>query len=158
MNPLATKAMTLLFVAFVIPFTSPPADWIDSVRLSRENQETSYRIVIGARDARPLSHAFHSFDPPNVYTISAPPVGPCVILHGFDPQADFLTVFAYRSGKWQVSETLYARYGFEITQRRKGQLSIATKFPRQDKSPLGTPPWIRQRYRVVNGSLVEASR
>ncbi|MGV3614059.1 MAG: hypothetical protein ACO1SV_01870 [Fimbriimonas sp.] len=134
-----------------------PAGLIESVRLIRLDRETAYRLAIQAKGTSPYVRDFHSYDPPNVYTLNDTRTGPAVLLHGFDPQADFLTVFAFREGRWRVSETIYARYGITFTHGRQGQISIEAKTPREiERGAKGPPMGKVLRYRIEQGALVEA--
>lgn len=146
--------MTALIIAVLAQ--GSPIVWIESVRLDRLDGGSAYRLTIQAKGAPRCVREFHSYDPPNVYALNDPGQGPAALLHGFDPQADFLTVFAYRSGRWHVSETIYARYGIIFTHGRQGEISIEARIPREvEKGAKKAPKWNVLRYRIEQGALVE---
>lgn len=135
----------------------PRLEAIDAVRLVRGRGETAYRLTLQAKGSAPWVQTVHSYDPPNVYLVNLGNQGPAALLHGFDPQADFLTVFTRQGGRWHKSETVYARYGIVLRHGRQGELSIEARIPRE--LPKGTAQagkWDVIRYRIDHGNLVEA--
>lgn len=145
-------------IATIIAQVSTAA-WIGLVRLDRLDRDTAYRLTIQVKGASPFTQKFQSYDPPNVYTINDKGQGPAVLLQGFDPQADFLTVFAYRSGRWRVSETICARYGITFTHGRQGEVSIEARIPQEfEKGANKSSPWHIVRYGIEQGALVESRK
>jgi hypothetical protein len=151
-----TVAFALTLAA--TPVQDPSPAWIDSVSVQRAGQ-SDYRVTIRAKKARPYIQTFPSYAPPNVYAVNDLGRGPAVLVHGFDPQADFLTVVARRSGRWVISETIYARYGIVVAHGRSGELSIEARIPRE-RTPRSAnlPEWEPIRYVLNHGSLRETKK